>query len=192
MLSAQAGAWTTTLKSPHNADRRQLHPAPQPLAETPKEVGSPHADRAVMCRILPPSARGKSHAERRQCARSPSPLSSLSVSPKSPVTDEYPSRDLYSKNAYVHAGDEITVVVVPPGTTEAAVTDAWTFAVTDYNFATGAIVTWTHRDPNLPSALYGLSADAITECTPGFGCPYLGNGTVIFDSADYTDTSGES
>jgi hypothetical protein len=113
-------------------------------------------------------------------------------SPHSPVTDEYPSRDLYSNNAYVHAGDEITVVVVPPSTTEAAVTDAWTFAVTDYNFTTGAIVTWTHHDPNLPSALYGLSADAITECTPGFGCPYLGNGTVTFDSADYTDTSGES
>ena len=60
MLSAQAGAWTATPKSPHNADRRQLHPAPQPLAETPKEVGSPHADCAVMCRILPSSARGKS------------------------------------------------------------------------------------------------------------------------------------
>ena len=79
MLSAQGGAWTAMPKSPHNADRRQLHPAPQPLAETPKKHGSPHADRAVMYRILPPSARGKSHAERRVRARSPGLCPSLSV-----------------------------------------------------------------------------------------------------------------
>ena len=41
MLSAQAGAWTATPKSPHNADRRQLHPAPSPSLRHQKKSGLP-------------------------------------------------------------------------------------------------------------------------------------------------------
>jgi hypothetical protein len=102
----------------------------------------------------------------------------------------YPSRDLYSASARVHPTDEITAIVIAPGTTEPAVKNAWTFEVTDYSFKTGEITTWTHRNPNVPKGDYGLSADAIGECTGGNSCPYLG--TVTFDHADYTVTSGES
>lgn len=107
-----------------------------------------------------------------------------------PVVKSNDPGAVYYKSASVQPGDEITAVVVPPGTTEAAVANAWTFGVTDYNFTTGKVTTWTYHDPNVPKGDYGLSAEAIEECTGGNSCPYLG--TVTFDHADYTDTSGES
>ena len=80
-----------------------------------------------------------------------------------PVVKSNDPGAVYYKSASVQPGDEITAVVVPPGTTEAAVANAWTFGVTDYNFTTGKVTTWTYHDPNVPKGDYGLSAEAIEE-----------------------------
>ena len=69
------------------------------------------------------------------------------------VNTNDPGGAVYYNSAYVQKGDEITAVVLAPGTTDAAVEDAWTFEVTDYNFKTGAIVTWTYRDPRVPQVV---------------------------------------